>query len=126
MTDSLMLDEVNDEKLRDRLKYSVLYDYYGELLSDHNRDIFEGYVLEDMSLGELADSLEISRQGVRDSVNRSKKALEQYEDKLRLAEKHRQAEEIIESLKKQATEASYETDNKEIMKLVEELEQVIM
>ena len=69
------------------LEQSLLYDFYGELLTDHQKDIYEQFVLEDLSLSEIAKDAGISRQGVHDMVKRCQKILEGYEDKLHLVEK---------------------------------------
>ncbi len=76
----------------DRIKFSLLYDYYGELLSERNREIFEGYVLDDLSLSELAENIGVSRQAIRDSVNRTKKQLLEYEENLQV---ERKTEEVL-------------------------------
>ena len=52
------------------LKQALLYDFYGELLTDHQKEIYEQFILEDLSLGEIARDAGISRQGVHDLVKR--------------------------------------------------------
>lgn len=69
------------------LKQSLLYDFYGELLTNHQKEVYEQFVLEDLSLSEIAQSAGISRQGVHDMVRRCQKTLEGYEEKLHLVEK---------------------------------------
>ncbi|MBO5460970.1 MAG: DNA-binding protein [Ruminococcus sp.] len=69
------------------LKQSLLYDFYGELLTNHQKEVYEQFVLEDLSLSEIAQSAGISRQGVHDMVRRCQKTLEGYEAKLHLVEK---------------------------------------
>ncbi len=66
------------------LEQSLLYDFYGELLNDHQKEIYEQFVLEDLSLGEIAKEAGISRQGVHDLVKRCSQTLRGYEDKLHL------------------------------------------
>ena len=63
------------------LEQALLYDFYGELLTPHQKEIYEQFVLDDLSLGG------ISRQGVHDLVKRCQKALEGYEAKLHLVER---------------------------------------
>lgn len=70
-----------------RLKQTLLYDFYGELLTDKQKQICERYFLEDLSLGEISEELQISRQGVHDAVKRSEKQLNHYEDNLKLVER---------------------------------------
>ena len=71
----------------DFLKQTLLYDFYGELLTSHQKEIYEQSVLEDLSLSEIAQAAGISRQGVHDLVKRCDKTLQGYEDKLHLVEK---------------------------------------
>ncbi len=71
-----------EEKLKEIVELSRLYDIYGELLSDHNRVVFEDYVLNNYSLAEIAEEVELSRQGVRDIVVRCSKKLREYEERL--------------------------------------------
>ena len=69
------------------LEQALLYDFYGELLTNHQKEIYEQFVLEDLSLSEIAEAAGISRQGVHDLVKRCNKILEGYEAKLHLVEK---------------------------------------
>lgn len=82
------------------MRRSLLYDFYGELLTAHQRDIYERYISEDLSLGEIAVETGISRQGIHDLIRRCDKALDGYENKLQLVERfvsiRRQLSEILE------------------------------
>lgn len=69
------------------LKQTLLYDFYGELLTEHQKQVYEDVVLNDYSLSEVAENLSISRQGVHDMVKRCNKLLSGYEEKLHLVEK---------------------------------------
>ena len=69
------------------VEQTLLYDFYGELLTEHQRRVYEDVVLNDYSLSEVADQLGISRQGVHDNLKRCSKALQDYEEKLHLVEK---------------------------------------
>lgn len=74
-------------KMDEILKQSLLYDFYGELLTEHQKEIYEQFIVEDLSLSEIAKDAGISRQGVHDLVKRCDKILEEYEAKLHLVEK---------------------------------------
>ena len=87
------------------LEKSLLYDFYGELLTEHQRSVYESFVFEDMSLAEVADEQGITRQGVHDLVKRCDKILQGYEDKLHLVEK-------FVSIKKTVTEIEALTSSK--------------
>ncbi|EOS68875.1 hypothetical protein C818_02750 [Lachnospiraceae bacterium MD308] len=69
------------------LKQALLYDFYGELLNEHQKEIYEQFILEDLSLSEIAKEAGISRQGVHDLVKRCNQALLGYEEKLHLVER---------------------------------------
>lgn len=66
------------------VKQGLLYDFYGELLTEHQRQVYEAVVYEDLSLAEIAAEQGISRQGVHDIVKRCDKMLLEYEEKLKL------------------------------------------
>lgn len=80
-------DRVKDDALEKILEYSLLYDFYGALLKEQKRQVFEDYVLNDLTLSEIAIERGISRQGIHDMVKRSRKELEEYEEKLNLVKK---------------------------------------
>ena len=80
------------------VEQGLLYDFYGELLTEHQRQIYEGVVYENLSLGEIATEQGISRQGVHDIVKRCDKALSGYENKLKLIEKFMRIKERIEEI----------------------------
>ena len=69
------------------VEHGLLYDFYGELLTKRQQEIYENAVYEDKSLSELAQEYGISRQGVHDLLKRCNKLLEGYETKLNLVEK---------------------------------------
>lgn len=74
-------------KMEKIVRQGILYDFYGELLTEHQRQIYEEVVFHDLSLSEIAQEQGISRQGVHDLVRRCDKILQGYEDKLHLVEK---------------------------------------
>ena len=69
------------------VEQALLYDFYGELLTEHQKQIYEDFILNDLSLSEIAEERGISRQGVHDLVKRCNKILKDYEEKLHLVEK---------------------------------------
>ena len=69
------------------LEQTLLFDFYGELLTEHQKEIYGQFISEDLSLGELAKEAGISRQGVYDLVKRCDQTLKTYEEKLHLVEK---------------------------------------
>lgn len=89
---------------------TLLFDFYGELLTDRQKELYQLYHLDDYSLGEISEQLSISRQGVYDAIKRCDKQLSHFEDKLQLV--HRfvrnkdRAEQIYALTKKIQTEHS--------------------
>lgn len=69
------------------VEQTLLYDFYGELLTERQQQVYESVVLEDYSLSEVAEDLGISRQGVHDMIKRCNYTLEEYESRLHLVEK---------------------------------------
>ena len=69
------------------VKQSLLFDFYGDLLTEHQKDVYKAYVQENLSLGEIASELKISRQGVHDILKRCNLLLEGYEEKLGLVKR---------------------------------------
>lgn len=66
------------------VEQTLLYDFYGELLTPHQKQIYEEYVLDNLSISEIAKEHEISRQGVHDQLKRTEKLLSEYEGTLHL------------------------------------------
>ncbi|GAB3793832.1 putative DNA-binding protein [Virgibacillus kimchii] len=79
-----------------RLNY--LFDFYQTLLTPKQRNYMELYYLEDYSLGEISELLDVSRQAVYDNIKRTEAMLEDYEKKLHLYKKFQQRSTIIEQL----------------------------
>jgi len=81
------------------LLMNLLYDFYGSLLTDKQREIFEMYYFNDYSLGEISEILDISRQGVYDTLKRAESSLEFFEDKLNLLKKHNEIKLKIDNIR---------------------------
>lgn len=79
---------------------TMLFDFYGELLTEHQRSIYEDAVYNDMSLGEIAEERGISRQGVHDLIRRCDKILQGYERKLHLVERFVKTKETVLEIKR--------------------------
>lgn len=79
-------------------RINFLFDFYQSLLTDKQRSYMELYYLDDLSLGEIAEEYEISRQAVYDNIRRTEMMLEEYETKLTLLEKFQQRQKLVEQL----------------------------
>ena len=83
------------ESFEEIVELSLLFDFYGEMLGEHKKKIFEDYVLNDLSLAEIAEEEGISRQGIHDIVKRCTKQLKEYETTLHLVEKFQNMKEKL-------------------------------
>lgn len=117
--------EQSNDKLKDLVYLSILYDFYGELLGEHNRKIFEDYILNDFSLSEIADVAGISRQGVHDIIKRCSIKLKGYEDKLHLVEKFENVKIKVDTIKELSKQLK-EEKNFEIIINIEQISQEIL
>ena len=100
---------------------TLLYDFYGELLTAKQQEIYESVILEDYSLSEVAEEMGISRQGVHDMIKRCNKALEEYEDKLHLVEKFIHIRQRVQQIRKLADEYQAQEIEKISIEILEEL-----
>ena len=84
------------------LEIALLFDFYGDMLTDKQRDVVELYYDNDLSLSEIAENEGITRQGVRDSIKRAEAQLLDMEDRLHLARRFRQMREGIAAIRQAA------------------------
>lgn len=77
---------------------TMLFDFYGELLTEHQRRVYEDAVYNDLSLSEIAEEQGISRQGVHDLIKRCDRILQEYESKLHLVERFAKAKETVKEI----------------------------
>ena len=84
--------------------YNILFSYYGDLLTDKQKEVFIAYYEEDYSLAEIAESLGISRNAVHDALKTCVKNLEHFEEVLKLNEKNIQRNEIYKEYLNESTE----------------------
>ena len=115
-------------KMDERYEQAMLYDFYGELLTEHQKEIYELFVLDDYSLGEIAQEKGISRQGVHDLVKRCSQTLKGYEEKLHLVEKFvsvrekvKQIDELLDGYEKENAEELVADIRKISDEIIEEL-----
>lgn len=97
-----------------------MYDFYGDLLNERQRKIYEDFVFHDLSLGEIAEEEGISRQGVHDMIRRCTKTLEGYEAKLHLIAKFRNTKKCVAKIHALAKE--YHSTYNEL--LLDQIEQI--
>lgn len=88
------------------VEQGLLYDFYGELLTEHQRRVYEDVVIHDMSLSEIAQEQGISRQGVHDLIRRCDRILAGYEERLHLLEKFNRVKDTIAQIERTSSEES--------------------
>lgn len=86
------------------LEISLLLDFYGDMLTDKQREVIEYYYNDDLSLSEIADNEGITRQGVRDSIKRAEFQLLDMEERLGLARRFREMRSGLEQISEAATQ----------------------
>ena len=80
------------------LRLIMLFDFYGELLTEKQKIMFDYYYNDDLSLAEISEHLGITRQGVRDSIKRAEATLLDMEDKLGLAKRFREIQRGLDTI----------------------------
>ena len=112
------------KELEEKLEQAYLYDFYGELLTEHQQRVYEDAVYNDMSLSEIAGEQGISRQGVHDLIKRCDRILQDYESKLHLVERFMAAKEKIGEIEQLTAEN--DTDPGERMERIRELSRSLL
>ena len=102
------------------VEQGLLYDFYGELLTDQQKAIYEDVVINDMSLSEIAREQGISRQGVHDMIKRCDRILNGYEEKLGLVEKFLKTKKMVEEIHR-LTEEFDRTQDRELIARIGEI-----
>ena len=77
---------------------TLLFDFYGELLTERQQEIYEDVVMNDMSLSEAAEAYGISRQGIHDTLRRCERAMQEMEQKLHAVEQFEKVRRAVESM----------------------------
>ena len=114
-----------DDWLREAFELASLFDRYGALFDERQREIFEDYICNDMSLAEIAEREGMTRQGVSDLVKRTSRKLREYEDGLHMVQKAREADKRVSELTKRIDESGLSDEkSKEIQRLLKELSEL--
>lgn len=85
--------------MQTREKLIILYDFYGELLNDKQKSYFEDYYFNNLSLGEISENENVSRNAVHKSIKSIERKLYNYEEKLKLYQKSQELNEIAGSIR---------------------------
>ena len=114
-------------KIDDITYISLLYDFYGQLLSKRQDQVMKLYHEENLSLSEIAEEFDISRQGVHDALKNAEKALKEYEKKLGLVEKFRKSRDAvkeIDSIMDSVIHVLQKEKSETVLRAVEDLKEV--
>ncbi len=93
------------------MNITLLFDFYGEILTDKQQDVIDYYYNDDLSLAEISEHLGITRQGVRDSIKRAEATLLEMEEKLGLAKRFREIQNSLDSIISEANAIDEDTIN---------------
>ncbi len=104
------------------VEISMLNEIYGKLLTQKQYEIIDDYYNNDLSLSEIAENNEITRQAVRDILKKGEKKLFEYEKKLEYYKKTRQQEKQIKKVLQELKEIPPKHINKEITTIIEKIE----
>ncbi len=105
------------------VRQSLLYDFYGELLTEHQKNIYEDIIMNDLSYSEIARLNGISRQGVYDMIKRCDKILEGYESKLKLVEKFVNARNKIADIQERIEELKSKNQDKNLEGMITDIDE---
>lgn len=104
------------------IEISILLEIYGELLTKKQYEVLNHYYNEDLSLSEIAENSNISRQGVRDIIKKGESKLFEYEEKLSIMKKTQQNEKTIESILSRLSKLQENLSDKKIEKILNEVQ----
>ena len=106
-------------------RMTMLFDFYGEVLTPRQKDFFDLYYNEDLSLSEIAENSGITRQGVRDVIVRAEAIMTDLEDKTGLMKRfmlmQQQVQAILDAAEKIQTVNYRQYDNPELARLADEI-----
>ena len=99
------------------LHNTLLYDFYGRLLTEKQRDIYQLYFCEDMSLGEIGAKYGITRQAVNFSLKQSRKSLDEFEATLGLVSQHKNTKFYLNAMEQALKQRDFDESNRILLEL---------
>lgn len=97
------------------VEQGLLYDFYGDLLTEHQRQVFGDVILGDLSLSEAAEEYGVSRQGIHDLMRRVDSQLRGYEEKLHMVERFMEVKEQTQKIREIASRGSVGKEQQEMI-----------
>ena len=107
--------------MENNVKISILLEIYGNLLTEKQRALLENYYNNDLSLSEIAENEQITRQAVRDNLKKGENKLFEYEEKLGIMKKAKVQEEQIAKVLSELTKIESKMSDKQIAKVLEDV-----
>lgn len=107
------------------VEQALLYDFYGELLTEHQRQVYEDVIMNDYSISEVAQERGISRQGVHDMIKRCGKILDDYEQKLHLVEKFVSIREKVHEIHRITKENASDVRSEQMVRIEKISEEIL-
>lgn len=107
--------------MEDKVKISILLEIYGNLLTNKQKNLLDDYYNNDLSLSEIAENNEITRQAVRDILKKGEKKLFEYEEKLGIMKKNSIQEEQIAIILSEISKINSKDSDKEIARVLEDV-----
>ena len=104
------------------IELSILVEIYGKLLTQKQQDVLNDYYNKDLSLSEIAENNNISRQGVRDLIKKGESKLFEYEEKLNIMKKMQQTDETIQDILIKLSKIRENSSDKKIEKILNEVQ----
>lgn len=102
-------------------RMNYLFDFYQALLTPKQRSYMEMYYLEDLSLGEIAESFDVSRQAVYDNIRRTEAMIESYEKKLHLYDRFKERSTLLDELE-EIMDSGSQPGAKDLIQKIKELD----
>lgn len=103
---------------------ALLFDFYGELLTENQKEVYGEHIQNDLSVSEIADLRGISRQGVHDMIRRCEKTLAEYEQRLHLVEHFLKVKRMVGVIHQYAEELSACEDQDVLLKRIEDIKKI--
>ena len=104
------------------IEISMLVEIYGKLLTENQYQVISDYYNEDLSLSEIAENNNISRQGVRDIIKKGESKLFEYEEKLQIMKKTQENEKTIQLILSQLSKIQDNSSDKKVEKILNEVQ----
>ena len=104
------------------IEISMLVEIYGKLLTEKQYQVISDYYNEDLSLSEIAENYDISRQGVRDIIKKGESKLFEYEEKLQIMKKTQENEKTIQLILSQLSKIQDNSSDKKVEKILNEVQ----